>query len=114
MISENPEGNPEEWRYIPFNSRPVITDIDGDGREEVLVIKNSPSIEKLESFKIFVKATLTAFEIQGTELFSSWTSRDIEYCITDMRMAGKTLYLVGHKGHMSNFGKEIGRIMWIE
>lgn len=114
MIRKNLGGNSQEWFYIPFNSRPVIADLDGDGEEEVLVLKNIPSIEKLENLKIFVKATMTAFEIQGTELFSSWTSREIDYCITDMQMSGNTLFLVGHKGRIANFGKEEGRIMWIE
>ena len=99
---------------VPFNSKPLIADVNGDGNIEVLMIKGTPSIEKLENLKIFVKSNLTAFEVDGIELFSSWTSKNMDYCITGMQMAGQTLFLVGHKGHMSNFGKQVGRIMWVE
>jgi hypothetical protein len=63
---------------------------------------------------MFVKGTLTAFKIDGMELVSSWTTKEIDYCITDMQMSGNILFLVGHKGHVSNMGKEEGRIMWME
>lgn len=99
---------------VPINSKPVVVDVNGDGKEEILIIKNIPSVKMLENFKIFVKANLTAFEIDGIEPVSLWTSKEIEYCITDMQMAGETLFLVGHKGRMAKFGRQVGRIMWIE
>ena len=104
-------------RIVPkifFNSRIVITDIDGDGKEEVLAIKNIPIIDNLEQFKVFIKSNIIAYRIDGTSLSSAWKTRRLNYCITDMQADGETLYLAAQKGKISKMGKGSGRILWFE
>lgn len=97
---------------ISFNSRLLITDIDGDGNKEIVAIKNIPLIEHMVNFKVFTKSRLIAYRIEGTSLVPAWTTRDIEYCLTDMKAAGQSLFLAAHKGKISNIGKKSGLIMW--
>jgi len=99
---------------IPFNSRLLITDIDGDGNKEILAIKNIPLVEHLLHFKVFTKSHLIAYRIEDTNLFPAWTTGDIDYCLTDMQAEGRTLFLAAQKARMSNIGKGSGLIMWFE
>jgi len=99
---------------IPFNSRLLITDIDGDGNKEILAIKNIPLVEHLLHFKVFTKSRLIAYRIEGTRLFPAWTTGNIDYCLTDMQAEGQSLFLAAQKAKMSNIGKGSGLIMWFE
>jgi hypothetical protein len=99
---------------IPFNSRLLITDIDGDGTKEILAIKNIPLVEHLLNFKVFIKSNLIAYRIEGTSLFPAWTTGNIDYCLTDMQVQGQSLFLAAQKGKISNIGKKSGLIMWFE
>jgi len=99
---------------IPFNSRLLITDIDGDGNKEILAINNIPLIKHLLNFRVFKKSRLIAYMIEGTSLFPAWTTGDIGYCLTDMQVEGRTLFLAAQKGKISNIGKGSGLIMWFE
>ena len=99
---------------IPFNSRLLITDIDGDGNKEILAIKNIPLVEHLLHFKVFTKSHLIAYRIEGTSLFPAWTTGDIGYCLTDMQAEGQSLFLAAQKGKMSNIHKGSGLIMGFE
>ena len=99
---------------IPFNSRLLITDIDGDGNKEILAIKNIPLVEHLLHFKVFTKSHLIAYRIEGTRLFPAWTTGNIDYCLTDMQVEGQSLFLAAQKGKMSNISKGSGLIMWFE
>ena len=99
---------------IPFNSRLLITDIDGDGNKEILAIKNIPLVEHLLHFKVFTKSHLIAYRIEGTRLFPAWTTGNIDYCLTDMQAEGQSLFLAAQKAKMSNIGKGSGLIMWFE
>ena len=99
---------------IPFNSRLLTTDIDGDGNKEILAIKNIPLVEHLLHFKVFTKSHLIAYRIEGTSLFPAWTTGNIDYCLTDMQAQGQSLFLAAQKGKISNIGKKSGLIMWFE
>jgi hypothetical protein len=109
--SAHPDDTPPR---IPFNSRLLITDIDGDGNKEILAIKNIPLVEHLLHFKVFTKSHLIAYRIEGTSLFPAWATGDIGYCLTDMQVEGRTLFLAAQKGKISNIGKKSGLIMWFE
>jgi len=74
---------------IPFNSRFLITDIDGDGKKEIVAIKNIPLIGHLLNFKVFTKSNLIAHRIEGTSLFPAWATGEIDYCLTDMQAEGR-------------------------
>ena len=99
---------------ISFNSRLVIEDIDGDGEKEILAIKNIPFIEHLGHFKLFRKSSLIAYRIDGTSLFRAWTTREINYCLTDMQADGQGLFLAAQKGKLQKITKGSGVIMWFE
>jgi len=99
---------------IAFNSRLLITDIDGDGKREILAIKNIPLVEHVLHFKVYTKSLLIAYRVEGTSLSPAWTTGDIDWCLTDMQVQGRTLFLAAQKGKISNIGKESSQIMWFE
>jgi hypothetical protein len=100
---------------VYFNSRLIITDIDGDGRHEVLAVKNIPIVKHAEEFRVYKKAKLTAFTIEGANLVPAWTTRELSYCITDIQAEGGTLYIAAQKGKILEvFTKEYGYIMWFK
>ena len=100
---------------IAFNSRLLITDIDGDGDREILTIKNIPLVEHVRHFKVYTKSFLIVYRIEEDQRFSpAWTTGDIDWCVTDMQVHGQTLFLAAQKGKVSNVGKESGQIMWFE
>ena len=99
---------------IFFNSRLLVTDIDGDGKNEILAIKNIPLIGNTADFKFYTESNLTAYRIDGTSLIPAWTTRDIKYCLTDMQAEGKTLFLAAEKAKLSDLMQGSSRIMWFE
>jgi len=105
-------GNPPP--RIAFNSRLLITDIDGDGKREILAIKNIPLVEHVLHFKVYTKSLLIVYRVEGQRLSPAWTTGDIDWCLTDMQVQGRTLFLAAQKGKISNIGKESSQIMWFE
>jgi hypothetical protein len=100
---------------VSFNSRLVITDVDGDGRPEVLAVKNIPIVEQTQDFRVYTKAKLTAYTIEGPTLVPAWSTREISYCITDIQVEAGTLYVGAQKGKIMNvLAKEYGSIMWFK
>ncbi len=99
---------------ISFNSRILVTDINGDGLNEVLAIKNIPLIEHVLDFKVFTEANLIAYRIDGKDLVPAWMTGDIKYCLTDMQAEGRTLFLAAQKGRISDFSKGSSHIMWFD
>jgi hypothetical protein len=112
--SGEPAGPGEPPPCIAFNSRLLITDIDGDGDREILAIKNIPLIEHVLHFKVYTKSFLIVYRIEGQRLSPAWTTGDIDWCLTDMQAHGNTLFLAAQKGKISNIGKESSQIMWFE
>lgn len=99
---------------IAFNSRLLVTDIDGDGKREILSIKNIPLIEHALHFKVYTKSLLFVYRIEGQGLSPAWTTGNIDWCLTDMQTHGQTLFLAAQKGKVSNVGKGSSQIMWFE
>ena len=99
---------------VPLDSRLLITDIDGDGKGEILATKNIPLVKYVEGLKIYTKSHLIAFRIEGTSLVPAWTTRQIDYCLVDIQAEGSALFLAGQKPKLSAFGKGSGLIMWFE
>lgn len=98
--------------WVSINSRLAVIDIDGDGKKELIAVKNSPQIGFLTDMLVYVKSQLVAYRIDGATLTRGWTTRQIPYCVTDMEAAGGTLFLAAQKGRLSKIGKGEGRIMW--
>jgi len=99
---------------IAFNTRLLITDIDGDGDREILAIKNIPLVEHVLHFKVYTKSLLIVYRIESQRLSPAWTTGDIDWCLTDMQAQGQTLFLAAQKGKILNVGKESSQIMWFE
>jgi hypothetical protein len=100
---------------ISFNPRLVITDVDGDGKPEVLAVKNIPLIEKVQDFKVYTKGKLTGYSIEGAALAPAWSTREISYCVSDMQADGETLFLAAHRGRIANvIVREYGYVMWFQ
>lgn len=109
---EVPSYELKSWKYI--NSRLAITDIDGDGKKELVAVKNIPLIGHIENMLVYVKAQLVAYRITGASLTRGWTTRNIPYCVTDLQAAKGTLFVATQKGTLSNIGAGTGSIMWFE
>ena len=107
------DGYADQPPRIVLNSRLVVTDIDGDGKKEVLAVKNIPLVKYID-FKHYIKANLAAYRFEGAGLVEIFKTRTINYCITDMQVDGKTLYLAAQKGQIKKFGEGTGRVLWFE
>jgi len=107
-------GYDEDPPLVPFNSRLLITDIDGDGNKEIVAVKNIPLVGFLPNLGAYTKSNLIAFRIEGTSLSPAWTTREIDYCLVDTHMEGSTLFLATQKPKTTAFSKGSGIIMWFE
>lgn len=108
-----------DWKdLIPFNSRLVIMDVDRDGKSEILAVKNISAFGKvgdyLKDTKIYDKAELNAYKINGKTLVPAWTSKEIDLSISDMQTDGRTLFLAKLKAKVSNMGKGSSDIAWFD
>ena len=112
LLGNAPPGDPPP--RIAFNSRLLVTDIDGDGKREILAIKNIPLVEHVVNFKVYTKSNLIAYRVEGTRLSPAWTTSDIDWCVTDMQVEGQTLFIAAQKGKVANIGKGSSQIMWFE
>ena len=111
------EGKPEG--HLPpkilFNSRLIIADIDGDGEEDIVAVKNINPLKYLENINFYTKANLIVYRREGLSLSLDWTTGDIGWCVTDMQVDGQTLFLAAQKGKFMNIiGKGSSQIMWFE
>ena len=112
LLGNAPPGEPPP--RITFNSRLLVTDIDDDGKREILAIQNIPLIKHVTNFKVYTKSNLIAYRLDGTRLTPAWTTREIDWCITDMQVDGQILFLAAQKGKLTNIGKGSSQIMWFE
>jgi len=99
---------------IAFDPRLVFTDIDGDGRKELIAAKNIPLVQHLQDFKVFTKSQLIAYNHQGATLSPGWDTKEISYCLVDLQTDGRTLFLAAQKGQVSDLIKGSSRIMWFD
>jgi hypothetical protein len=99
---------------IALNSRLAILDLDRDGNEEIVAVKNVAEFELFEGLRLYTKGHVTAYKIEKTQLVPIWTSRNIDQCITDIQTDGRTLFLATHKAQRSYISKGSGKIMWFE
>jgi hypothetical protein len=96
-----------------LNSRIVAMDVDDDGKKEILVIANNPMAGRTD-FVIYYDGNIVVFKPEGASLVQAYKSGKIKYCLTDMQVHDKTLYVSGEEGQFSNLSEGKGRIMWYE
>ena len=110
----NPDLPGSTNHVIPLNSRLVVLDIDRDGKNEIICVTNIPSLSFLQNWKIFTKGNISVYKIDGKRLISSWTSDEIDNCITDIQTDGWTLFLSTEDGKPVTFFKGTSRIIWFD
>lgn len=103
-------GESKPWVYI--NSRLVMTDIDGDGRKDLIAVKNRPLIGGIENMLVYTKGRLLGYKLQGGSLVRAWITKQIPYCITDIQVSKNFLFIAAQKGRLKRFGKGRSHIMW--
>ncbi|MBN1226794.1 MAG: VCBS repeat-containing protein [Deltaproteobacteria bacterium] len=100
---------------VSFNINPLVTDINHDGEEEILVVENIPLIEHVADLKIYNKSNLIGYQIQGTDLSPSWETRDMDYCMIGMEKYGQSIFLAAQKAKVVNIIKKgSGLVMWFD
>jgi len=99
---------------IPFDPGLVFTDIDGDGRKEVIAARNIPLVEYTRDLKIFTKSQLIAYNHQGATLIPGWDTKEISYCLVDLQAHAGTLFLAAQKGKISDLMAGSSRILWFD
>jgi hypothetical protein len=95
------------------NSRIIAMDVDDDGKKEVLVVANNPLVGRLD-FVVYYDGSIIVLKTEGAALVQAYKSGKIKYCLTDMQVQDKTLYISGQEGQISNMSEGAGRIMWYE
>lgn len=109
------QGSPGEAPpRIPFNSRLVIADIEGNGKEDLVAVRNIPLIGHLMHFKVYMKSQLIAYRMDGATLTRGWDTREIPYCIADIQVVGKTLFLAAQKGKITKIFSGNSKIFWFD
>jgi len=100
---------------VSFNINPLVTDINHDGEEEILVVENIPLIEHVADLKIYNKSNLIGYQIQGADLSPSWETRDMDYCLIGMEKYGQSIFLAAQKPKIINIIKKgSGLVMWFD
>jgi hypothetical protein len=112
-VRSGPTKPDEQPPRVSLNSRLVMTDVDKDGKKDLLAVTNIP-VTKYLDFWLYEKGNLTAYKIEGKTLTELYKSRNIPYCITDIQVNDQTIFLAGSKGKIARFGEESGRILWFE
>jgi len=107
----HPERQPH-WES--FEARPVIMDVDGDGKNDLIAVKNIALIKHIENMKLYIKSKLIGYKFQGAALSPGWDTREIHYALADLQVVGQRLFLAAQKGKLSKIGKGTSRIMWFD
>ena len=88
-------------------------DVDDDGKKEILVVANNPVAGRID-FVLYYDGSIIVFKPEGASLVQAYKTGKIKYCLTDMQVQDKTLYVSGDEGQISNMSEGAGRIMWFE
>ncbi|MBW2066282.1 MAG: VCBS repeat-containing protein [Deltaproteobacteria bacterium] len=91
-----------------LNGRIILMDLDGDGKREVLAVKNIRLSNLLKDLLVYTKARLFAFKVQPSALVPAWTSRTVKYVINDIQADGSTLVIAASKS------RGTGQLLWFK
>ncbi len=104
----------DELIPIYINPRIVVKDINQDGKNEVVVIDNIPVGKYTKLLRTIEKSNIVVYRADPGSLVPILKSPRISYCLTDIQMEGKTLYLAAQRGKMIQFGEGSGAVIWFE
>jgi hypothetical protein len=99
---------------VEFDPRVVVTDLDEDGKYEVFVVRNIPVSERIIEFLLYFKATITGYRMEGGRLVSAWKTREIPYCLTDLKVHDGTIYISAEEAKFDKITEGSGRILWFD
>jgi hypothetical protein len=106
--------NKDELIPIYINPRIIVKDINQDGKKEVLIINNIPMGKYTKLLRTIEKSNIFVYRVEPARLVPVLQTPKISYCLTDMQMEGKTLYLAAQRGKAVQFGEGSGAIVWFE
>ncbi|MFZ5586015.1 MAG: FG-GAP-like repeat-containing protein [Thermodesulfobacteriota bacterium] len=76
----------EDWWYVP--ARLVLTDLDGDGRQEVVLVRNRDRADGiLEKMRMFYQGTIYGLYWNGLSLIEYWRTPNISGYLPDYTLA---------------------------
>jgi hypothetical protein len=99
---------------VEFDPRVVVTDLDEDGSYEVLAVRNVPVSERVMEFLLYLKSKITGYRMEGGRLVTAWNTREIPYCLTDLKVYDGTIYLSAEEGKFDKITEGSGRILWFD
>ena len=99
---------------IEFDPRMVVTDLNDDGTNEVLAVRNIPITERVIEYLVYLKSSITAYRMEGNRLVGAWNTGEIPYCLTDLKVYEGTIYVSAERGKIEKVTQGSGRIMWFE
>jgi hypothetical protein len=99
--------------YVQLNSRLAIMDIDKDGKNEIIVVHNIPALS-ITRLKEYEKGSIKVFKADGKKFVNTWTSDEIDDCITDIQIDGDKLFLSTESGHQALIFKGTSHILWFD
>lgn len=98
----------------PLNSRIVLMDMDGDGKEEIIAIQNEAQLKVLAAVKLYTKGKVVAYKTEGKSLMKVWESQTLDHYIVDIQTPDRTLFVATTRAKRQHLTKGSGRIIWFE
>jgi hypothetical protein len=102
------QGTDPVWYYLP--TRMVLADLDGDGRHEVVVVRNADRADgMLAKMRMFYQGTIFGMYWNGMSLLEQWRTPNISGYLSDLAIAdvgnvGKpALVMAVGQRHMKGF-----------
>ena len=108
------QGHGDPQPSVEFDPRVILADLDGNGVNEVIAARNIPISEQFIEYLVYIKSTITAYSLEGSRLVESWSSREIPYCLTDLKVHNGIIYISAEEGRIEKMTQGAGRIMWFE
>lgn len=106
-------GEPNQPR-VPFNPRLVIADINGDGKKDLIAVKNNAIVGIFEHFLYYDSAYILGYRFKGVRLEPSWKTRKIPFCVNDIQVFNRTFFAGLQKFKLKNWSKGYSRVIWFD
>lgn len=101
------------WETV-FNGRIVVSDLNGDGKPEVLAVDNRAFLTDKLDVKWYTKGKLKAYRIDGNTLTQAWATGEIGYCVMEIQTQGRAIFIAAQKGKYENISKGYGYVFWFD
>ncbi len=110
-------GYEDHWQFLP--ARLVLTDLDQDGRQEVVVVRNKDRMgHMLQKMRLYYQGTIYSLAWNGLAMEEMWRTPKIsgyisDYTVADVGNVGRPALVmaVGQKVMKGFFDKGVGNIV---